>query len=285
MRTESNHNGFVNAFTVDFEDWYQGIELPVDSWSNYEKRLEYSGGLLLDTLKEFNVRATFFVLGENARRYPHLLRRIIDEGHNIGSHGDMHEYVYKMSPDEFRKDLENSLDSIEEACGVRPCSYRAPFFSITKESFWALGHLHDYGITYDSSIVPVKYYRYGIPDCPDCIHSPLNSHNGNGALKEFPISTVKLIGRYVPISGGTYFRIFPYRFVYNGIRMLNQSGRPAIFYIHPWEIDPAQPRIGLDRRVGLTHYANLHKTLPKLRRLLNDFKFGPMEEVIDGFRN
>ena len=271
--------GVLNAFTVDFEDWYQGIELPRDSWDQYEERLELSGGALLDLLKEYKVKATFFVLGHNARRYPHLMKRIVDDGHNIGSHGDSHEYIYKMTSDEFRDDLARSIESIEKASGVKPISYRAPFFSITKDSLWALDDLKDYGIKYDSSMVPVDYYRYGIPDCPRGIHSPTTCE-ADGSMIEFPISTAKILGKTLPISGGTYFRILPYRIVRDRIRKLNNSGKPIIFYIHPWEIDPDQPRISLPRRVGIPHYANLAGTLPKLKRLFNDFKFGPMEEVV-----
>ena len=281
---DDSRDGILNAFTVDFEDWYQGIELPRDSWGKYEERLELSGGALLDLLKEFQIKATFFVLGHNARRYPHLMRKIVNDGHNIGSHGDSHEYVYKMTDGEFHDDLAKSMKSIEEACGVKPVSYRAPFFSITKECLWALDHLKDCGIKYDSSMVPVNYYRYGIPDCPRGIHAPLDGPAGDN-LMEFPISTVRILGKTLPISGGTYFRILPYRIVRDGIRRLNRKGKPVIFYIHPWEIDPGQPRIDLPRRVGLPHYANLSGTLPKLRRLLKDFRFAPMEEVVERAAN
>jgi polysaccharide deacetylase family protein (PEP-CTERM system associated) len=275
----------VNAFTVDFEDWYQGIELPVSNWNQYEHRLEFSGGKILDVLKQFGVKATFFVLGENARHYPHLVRRIVSEGHSIGTHGDCHEYVYKMTPDDFKRDLETSILSIEKACGVKPRSYRAPFFSITKESFWALDHLKEFGIEYDSSIVPVKYYRYGIPDAPDSIHSPITAVRPDDRLTEFPINTVKMAGKRIPISGGTYFRLFPYKVVRDAIRKFNSKGQPVVFYIHPWEVDPEHPRIDLPKRIGLTHYANLNSTLPKLNRLLADFRFSTMEEVINAVKN
>jgi len=282
---KSENNKIVyNAFTVDFEDWYQGIELPTESWGMYEERLEKSTDVLLNVFKENDVRATFFVLGYNANRYPHLLRKIIEEGHRIGSHGDKHEYVYKMTPDEFRVDLRCSLDSIFNACKVKPESYRAPFFSITRRSFWALECLSEFGIRYDSSIVPVNYYRYGIPDCPLEIHAPLTGSCSDG-LKEFPISTIKLFGRRFPLSGGTYFRIMPYRMVRDGIKHLNAQGKPIIFYVHPWEIDPEQPRIALPSRVRLPHYAKLNSTLPKLKKLLRDFKFAPMEEVIEHATN
>lgn len=275
----------INAFTVDFEDWYQGIELPFSSWDQYENRLEFSGGKILDVLAQFGVKGTFFILGENARQYPHLIRRIVSEGHNVGTHGDCHEYVYKMTPDDFRRDLETSMMSIEKACGVKPRSYRAPYFSITKESYWALDFLKEFGIEYDSSIVPVKYYRYGIPDAPGNIHSPITALRSEDRLTEFPINTIKLAGKKIPVSGGTYFRLFPYKMIRDAIRTFNSKGQPVIFYIHPWELDPGQPRIDLPRRVGLTHYANLKSTLPKLNRLLKDFRFSTMEEVIDAVKN
>lgn len=284
INTESNIKTVNNAFTVDLEDWYQGVELPVDSWSQYEERIEKSTGILLDLFTEFDVKATFFVLGQNAKRYPSLIKRISEEGHYVGSHGDRHEYIYKMSNDEFRADLESSIESIRKACGIKPISYRAPYFSITKDTLWALEHLVECGIRYDSSIVPVTYYRYGIPDSSPDIHMPLTGPKRND-LVEFPISTIKVMGRRLPLSGGTYFRVFPYNIVRDGIKALNAQGKPVMFYMHPWEIDPDQPRISLPRRVGMTHYANLTSTLPKLKRLLSDFKFAPMEEVIRNATN
>lgn len=264
----------VNAFTVDFEDWYQGIEIPPERWGGFEDRMVRSGRAILDLLAEFGVRATFFVLGSVAERHPELVREIVRGGHEVGTHGWSHQLVYNLTPDEFRGEIRRSLDLLHELAGRRPIGHRAPFFSITRDSLWALDVLSEEGLRYDSSVYPVENYRYGIPDAPRW------PHRVNPGLIEFPLSTLRLLGRNVPVAGGAYFRIYPYAVTRAAFRALNRAGRVAVFYIHPWELDPDHPRIPLPRRIAATHYVNLHATVPRLRALLRDFRFAPMQEVL-----
>jgi polysaccharide deacetylase family protein (PEP-CTERM system associated) len=185
--------------------------------------------------------------------------------------------VYRMTPETFADELRRSIDLLSDLSGQRIVGHRAPFFSITRRSLWALDILAQAGIRYDSSVFPVLNYRYGIEDAP---RWPYVVQNGNGALTEFPITTWRILGRNVPVAGGAYFRIMPYAFTRAAFRAINQSGHPVTFYIHPWELDPEHPRIPLPRRIAATHYANLRATEPRMRRLLTDFAFAPMKEVL-----
>jgi polysaccharide deacetylase family protein (PEP-CTERM system associated) len=269
----------VNALTVDFEDWYQGLEIPHTDWNGYEDRIESCGRRLLDLLAERKVRGTFFVLGSVAERHPHLVREITAGGHEIATHGWSHTLVYRMTPVTFRAELERSMRMLEDLSGQAIVGHRAPFFSITRQSLWALEVMGDCGIRYDSSIFPVLNYRYGIEDSP---RWPYAVDAGSaGTLHEFPITTWRVLGRNLPVAGGAYFRIFPYPFTRLAFRSINRAGHPAVFYIHPWELDPDHPRIPLPRRIALTHYANLKATEGRMRRLLTDFSFAPMKEVLD----
>jgi polysaccharide deacetylase family protein (PEP-CTERM system associated) len=266
----------ANAFTVDLEDWYHGIELPPDRWPELEDRLLASCARLLEILDDSGARATFFVLGDVAERQPQLVRDVMSAGHEIGTHGCSHRFVYEQGEAEFRADVQRSLVLLE-ACGCDDViGHRAPYFSITRESLWALDVLAELGIRYDSSIFPVVNYRYGIPDARRVPHRV-----SDGSLVEFPISTWRVAGRNVPVAGGAYFRLLPYSITRRGIAAINRSGTPAVFYVHPWELDPDHPRIPLPRRISLTHYANLGATERRLRRLLRDFSFAPMRDVLD----
>lgn len=269
----------TNALTIDFEDWYQGLEIPHTDWAGYEDRIGPVGRRLLKLLDETGVRATFFVLGYIAERHPELIRAIADAGHEVGTHGYSHTLIYTQTPALFREELSRAIRVLEEITGQPVVSHRAPFFSITKDSLWALDVMADLGIRYDSSIFPVVNYRYGIPDAP---RWPYEIKAPGGTVMEFPISTWQVLGKNVPIAGGAYFRIYPYAFTRQGLGAINREGRPFVFYLHPWELDPDHPRIRLPRRVaGLTHYFNLGATERRLRRLLHDFKFAPMREVLD----
>lgn len=268
-------NPITNALTIDFEDWYQGLEIPCQEWPGFEDRIVPVGRRLLEVLADAGARATFFVLGYVADRHPELVREIAAAGHEIGTHGYSHTLVYELTPEQFREDVSRSVALLEGLTGRRVLGHRAPFFSITRKSLWALDVLAELGLRYDSSIFPVRNYRYGIPDAPRWPH-PV----AGGALQEFPVSTWALGGRKLPVAGGAYFRIFPYALTRTAFRSINAEGRAAVFYLHPWEIDPEQPRIPLPRRIGLTHYANLKATEGRLRRLLRDFQFAPMKEVL-----
>jgi polysaccharide deacetylase family protein (PEP-CTERM system associated) len=267
----------LNALTIDFEDWYQGLEIPQSAWDGYEDRIVGVGRRLLEILAGANVRATFFVLGAVAERHPDLVREIAGAGHEVGTHGYSHTPIYHLTPDAFRAELKHSIQLLEDAAGQPVLGHRAPFFSITRESLWALEILAECGIRYDSSIFPVVNYRYGIADAP---RWPYPIGAGDGALTEFPITTWRWLGRNVPVAGGAYFRIYPYALTRWAFRSINREGRPAVFYLHPWEIDPEHPRIPLPRRIALTHYFNLRRTEARLKRLLNDFRFAPMKEVL-----
>jgi polysaccharide deacetylase family protein (PEP-CTERM system associated) len=269
--------GVTNALTIDFEDWYQGLEIPHTQWGGYEDRIPAVAERLLGLLAEADVRGTFFILGSVAERHPELVRAIADAGHEVATHGYSHTLVYKMSPREFREDLRRSLDVLQELTGLPVLGHRAPFFSITRESLWALEILAECGIRYDSSVFPVVNHRYGIPDAP---RWPYPLDLGGQAILEFPLSTYRVLGRNIPVAGGAYFRIFPYAFTRWGFRRINRRGRAAVFYLHPWEIDPDHPRIPLPRRIARTHYYNLQATEGRLRRLLADFRFAPMKEVL-----
>jgi polysaccharide deacetylase family protein (PEP-CTERM system associated) len=267
----------VNALTIDFEDWYQGLEIPHTDWDGYEDRIAPVGRRLLELLDEKKTRATFFILGYVAERHPELVREIAAAGHEIGTHGYSHSFIYKQTPDLFRQEMGRALSHLESITGQKVLGHRAPFFSITEQSLWALEVLGELGIRYDSSIFPVLNYRYGIEGAP---RWPYQIEAGERTLTEFPISTWRVLGRNLPVAGGAYFRIYPYRFTRRAFRAINRKGHPVAFYLHPWEIDPAQPRIRLPRRIALTHYFNLQATERRLRRLLTDFNFAPMREVL-----
>lgn len=270
METRPRH-----AFTVDVEDWYHGIE-PRSAAAPRERRLSYGLGALLELLAEHGVRATFFWLGLAAAEHPRLVRQVADAGHEIGSHGWTHRPVYAMTPREFREEACRALALLGDLAGRPVTAYRAAFFSITRRSLWALEILATLGVRRDSSIFPIHNWRYGIPD----FHPwPRELPTPAGPICELPISTRRVLGRAIPVSGGAYLRIYPYAVTRSNMRALERAGRSAIFYIHPWELDHAHPRVAFDWRARLTHYANLRSARPKLRRLLGEFAFAPLSEI------
>lgn len=271
-------SNITNALTIDFEDWYQGLEIPHTQWDGYEDRIRLTGGRLLELLASAGVRATFFVLGYVAERHPKLIREIADCGHEIGTHGYSHTLIYRQTPEVFRQELTRAVRFLEDITGRAVLGHRAPFFSITADSRWALDVLGELGLRYDSSIFPVRNYRYGIADAPRWPYQIKTKHK---QIAEFPITTWEVFGQNLPVSGGAYFRIYPYALTQRAFRAINQAGHPVVFYLHPWEIDPDHPRIPLPRRIALTHYFNLGATQERLCRLLQDFNFAPMKEVLD----
>ncbi|HVP41537.1 MAG TPA: XrtA system polysaccharide deacetylase, partial [Candidatus Krumholzibacteriaceae bacterium] len=250
-------------------------------------------------------KATFFVLGWIAERYPDLVRRIQKEGHEIACHGYGHRLVYAQSRDEFTQDIRRAKSILEDITGAKVMGYRAPSYSITNKSQWAFEILAEEGFKYDSSIFPIHHDFYGMPEAPrfpfaislngnnnvefsmlNCEsnvfnNSKLNTQNSHFII-EFPLSTVKVLGTNFPISGGGYFRLFPYLLIKRGLRSINEKeGRPFIFYMHPWEIDSDQPRVkGLSSRSSFRHYVNLDKTESRFRRLLKDFQFSTVKNVL-----
>ena len=277
-RTSAPRSPKRHAFTVDVEDWHDGIPIDGDRKAAAEPRLERGLDPLLEALERHGVRGTFFVLGPLAREHPAVIRRIAAAGHDLGCHGWSHDLLYTMTPERLREETIRARDAIEEISGKPVKAYRAAYFSITRRSLWALEVLAELGLRYDSSIFPVRNWRYGIPDFdpgPQRIDTPA------GRILELPISVRRVLGRNVPLSGGAYFRIYPYRLSRANIRAAEREGRPVVFYLHPWELDPDHPRVRFDWRARLTHYVNLRSTGAKLERLLDEFAFAPLGDVLD----
>ena len=271
-------DAIVNAMTVDVEDYFHvsvfdGV-VPRRRWEQLESRVCANTDRLLEIFDAGGVTATFFVLGWVAERCPDLVRRIAERGHEVGSHGYGHRLVYDQTPRQFREDVHRSK-AILEAAGVAPVyGYRAPSYSITPRSLWALDILIDEGFRYDASIFPVHHDRYGIPVSG---RHPYRVERERGGLWEAPGSTVRWGPLNMPVAGGGYFRILPYAWTKWGIARLNRvERRAAIFYLHPWEIDPGQPRLDAGALGRFRHYCNLDKTESRLKALLRDFRFGPM---------
>lgn len=262
-----------HVFSIDVEDWYHGIELPMDAWGQFESRVASSMGRLLDRMAKHGVTSTCFVLGVVAEECPDLVRRIHRAGHEVATHGYSHEKVYNLTPERFRTELRRSIDAIEHVTGEPVIGHRAPYFTITEDSLWALDILVDEGIKYDSSIHPVINYRYGIPDA-DRTAAYVETPEGQSIL-EVPVSTCPLpsINANLPCGGGAYLRIYPYWLQKLLLRILERRGESIGIYLHPWEVDPDHPRIDLPLRVSLTHYFNLTSTHRKVDRLFQDFSF------------
>jgi len=273
-----------NVFSVDLEDWYQGLEIDMEQWSHYPSRIETGLEVLLELLDQAGVRATFFVLGWQAERSPHLVPRIAALGHEIASHGYSHRFVYRQGPEQFRSELRRSKQVLEDQSGAPVLGYRAPFFSITKDALWALDILLEEGIVYDSSVFPTHNYRYGMPEAvrqPSWMRTP-----SGGRMFEVPLSTVRVpgpesaFGVNVPLGGGGYFRLYPYGLTRHALRAVNAAGRPFAFYLHPWEIDPDQPRLAAGGLRAFRHYVGLRRTESRLVRLLREFSFGTLSEAL-----
>lgn len=261
-----------NVFSVDLEDWFcvqnlRAVILPGD-WEKCESRIERNTLLLLDLLSRHHVEATFFVLGWIAERFPDLIREIERRGHEIATHGYSHRLLTSLTPGEFRADLEKSLEVLGGCCRQPILGFRAPSFSVTRGTWWALDIMRSAGISYDSSIFPIGFHPdYGIAD------APLAAHVIADGPFEVPMSCAEVLGRKVPCSGGGYFRLLPYAATRALMRRCNQQGRPVIFYIHPWEVDPGQPRISLPALKKFRHYNHLGSTAERLDRMLGDFPF------------
>jgi polysaccharide deacetylase family protein (PEP-CTERM system associated) len=272
----------LNAMTVDVEDYFQvsafeGIA-PRPRWDRFESRVSANTDRLLTLFAEKGIKATFFVLGWIAERHRDLVRRIAENGHEIASHGYAHRLVYDLTEATFREDTRRSKAILEDASGRAVLGYRAPSYSITPRSLWALDILIEEGFRYDASIFPIHHDRYGIPVSP---RHPYVIDRAVGSLIEAPASTVRRGPLNLPIGGGGYFRLLPYWWTRWGIGHINRcEGRPCIFYLHPWEIDPGQPRLHCSWLGRVRHYRNLDQTELRLRRLLDEFSFGPMSQVL-----
>jgi len=275
-----------NALTIDVEDYYQvsGFERDIrrGDWHAFPSRVVASTRRILAMLEETGIQATFFVLGWVAEREPGLIREIDQAGHEIGSHSYWHRLVYELLPEEFRSDLRRSRDVLQNIIAKPVTAYRAPSFSITARSLWALDILAEEGFEVDSSVFPVRHHRYGIPGAGT---EPYLHECRTGSLWEFPMTVARVAGISLPVSGGGYFRLYPYRFTSRLLRHENQSNRPFVFYLHPWEIDPQQPRLMHSSRwTRLRHYVNLHSTEAKFRQLLGEFSFTRLDVVLSAYQ-
>ena len=274
--------GVVNAMSVDVEDYFHvnafdGV-VPRGRWESLESRVCRNTERLLALFEARGVSATFFVLGWVAERFPSLVSSIARQGHEIASHGYAHRLISEQTPQAFRDDVRRAKDLLEAAAGAQVDGFRAPSYSVTARTLWALDVLIEEGYRYDASIFPIRHDRYGLPASP---RHPYVLTRAGGSLVEAPASTVRCGGVNLPVAGGGYFRILPYAWTRWGIRRINtHEGRPAIFYLHPWEIDPSQPRIRAGLVSRFRHYRNLDKTEPRLRRLLREFRFSTVGRLL-----
>lgn len=272
----------VNALTVDVEDYFQ-VEAFADvvrreDWPRWESRIERNTHLILDLLARHAVQGTFFILGWIAEHHPQLVREIAAAGHEVASHGYEHRLIYRQRPDQFRSDVRRAREILEDLIGARVEGYRAPSYSITRESLWALDILIEEGFSYDSSIFPVHHDRYGMPRAERFLHT---ISRPAGEILEFPPSTLKLLGINLPIAGGGYFRLLPYWFFRWGLSYINRhEQQPVIFFVHPWEVDPAQPVIPGKRFNVWRHRLHLDRTEDRLKQLLAHFRFAPVRQLM-----
>ncbi|MGB6361209.1 MAG: XrtA system polysaccharide deacetylase [Thermoanaerobaculia bacterium] len=273
----------LNAFSVDVEDYFQ-VEafagaVSRSDWESFEPRVESNTRRVLELLDRKQVKATFFVLGWVAERFPGLVREIASQGHELGAHGYDHRPVTDLTREEFRQDTGRSKRILEDLIGSEVIGYRAPTYSIVRKTLWALDILLEEGYRYDSSIFPILHDRYGIPSAarfPGVV-----SQNGSSSLFEFPISTVHILGGNLPFVGGGYLRQYQMRFILWGMRRVNTVERqPVIVYVHPWEMDPDQPDLAVGAMSRLRHYRNLDQTEQRLDLLMDRFRFTTVREVL-----
>lgn len=270
-----------NALSVDVEDWFQvgAFEKTIDraDWDGLAHRVERNTDAVLALFADASVSATFFTLGWVAERYPALMRRIVDNGHELASHGYDHQRVFTFAPEDWRADLRKSRAILEYASGAAVTGYRAPSFSIDTRTPWAHSILAEEGYAYSSSVAPIKHDHYGWPESPRFAWKP----SADGPLIELPVTTARFAGRTLAAGGGGFFRLLPYAFSRWAIRQVNgDAQRPAIIYFHPWEIDPDQPRVAnAPLRSKVRHYSNLSVMAPKLRRLSRDFRWGRVDAI------
>jgi polysaccharide deacetylase family protein (PEP-CTERM system associated) len=271
-----------NALTVDVEDYYHvsafARNINQSDWDTYPSRVEVNTYRLLDLFSRYQIKATFFVLGWIAERYTKLVSDIDESGHEVACHGYSHQLIYNQTRETFQEETRRAKSILEDLIQKPVLGYRAASYSITNMSKWALDILAEEGFIYDSSIFPIHHDRYGIPDAKEDPHT-LQTPIGN-SIVEFPLSTAKIFGYKMPVAGGGYFRLYPYSFTKMGLSKLNSDNRPFIFYLHPWEIDPKQPRIKTNLLSRFRHYNNLDKCEARLEMLLKDFEFDTVLEVL-----
>lgn len=271
-----------NALTIDVEDYFQvsafAPYIARSEWERRECRVERNVDLILALLAEHDTRATFFTLGWIAERYPKVVRRIVEQGHELASHGYGHERASDLDERAFSADIVRAKGLLEDLSGQAVKGYRAPSFSIGASNLWAFDCLVRAGYRYSSSIYPIRHDHYGLPDAPRFVHQV------RPQLTEIPITTLRLFGRNWPASGGGYFRLLPYALSRWMLQRVHaRDAQPGVFYIHPWEVDVGQPRIdGIDRKTRFRHYVNIHRVEGRVRRLLTDFKWGRVDDIFLG---
>jgi polysaccharide deacetylase family protein (PEP-CTERM system associated) len=271
-----------NALSIDLEEHYQvsafAKEVRPEKWGSYDSRVEANTAKCLGMLADANAHATFFTLGWVAEKHPRLIREIVEQGHEIACHSHEHRLVYELPPAEFRRDTERAKSVLESASGQPVRGYRAPSFSITDRSLWALEILAELGFTYDSSIFPVRHPNYGTPNAP---RFPYRIETNFGPIVEFPMPTLQLGGWRSPFGGGAYLRLLPYWFTRWAVGFVNSNEEHAVcVYLHPWELDPAQPSMKGSMTARLRHYIGMRTTEKKLARLLHEFEFCSLGELI-----
>jgi polysaccharide deacetylase family protein (PEP-CTERM system associated) len=274
----------LNALSLDVEEWFQVHNLAGavarGDWEKLPSRVVESTRSFLDLIEARDARATFFVLGWVAERAPRLVEEIARRGHEVASHGYGHRLLTETEPAAFEADLERTERILTEITGARPIGYRAPSFTVTARSLWALDILHRRGYRYDSSVFPIRRRRYGIPAAPRRPH--VARRTGDRLLWSFPMLTRRVFGRNLPLAGGGYLRLFPAAWIGGAVRAMNRAGWPAMVYLHPWELDPGQPcPAGLELRRRFLHRVNLKRTRGKLERLLASFRFTTVHEALD----
>ncbi len=272
----------THCLTFDIEEHFQvaAFDSPMRRrhWDHFESRVERNTSKLLELLAARDIRATFFVLGWVAERHPRLIRTIAQNGHEVASHGYAHEMVTAQTPATFREDIRKAKKILEDVSGNTVLGYRAPTFSISSETRWALPILVEEGFVYDSSIFPIRHDRYGWQDAYPWRH---RVDTTAGSIWEIPPSTVNFAGRRIPIAGGGYLRLYPSWLLRRWMKQVEDEGQPLVMYLHPWELDPEQPRMNGPLLSRVRHYFNLHKTESRLTQLLREFRFGPIREVIE----
>jgi len=270
-----------NFLTIDVEDYFQVGNfqkvIKYSDWDNYESRVVGNTDEILSVLDSKRVKATFFILGWIAERFPEIVKRIHNQGHEVASHGYSHKLIYMQGPQNFREDIKKSKAILEDIIGELILGYRAPCYSITKKSVWALNILMEEGFKYDSSLFPIRHDKGGLLEAK---RYPYKIYNHEKCLQEMPLSTFRLLNQNIPFSGGGYFRLLPYSLIKGVVNDINKQGHPVVFYIHPWELDPEQPKIKAGFLNNFRHYVNIPKTKDKISKLLDDFEFKLMRDTL-----
>ncbi|MCD4847108.1 MAG: polysaccharide deacetylase family protein [Candidatus Aegiribacteria sp.] len=265
-----------HAFTVDVEEWYHGIPLKSEREGSFEERLDLGLDRIISILDRYDTRATFFWLGSLAEKHPERVRMLSELGHETGCHGWSHTPVSRMTKAQFTTETTKSLEVLSDITGKPVLSYRAPSFSVDRDTMWVYDILADLEVKFDSSIFPVRHWRYGIPGFD---LQPQVIETACGCLKVVPLPVRKISGLIIPVSGGAWFRLYPYMLTRSNLRASERRNSPITFYIHPWELDPGHPRLRFQWRAQFAHYIKLDSCAKKLERLLTDYDFAPLNEV------